>query len=142
MAAGADAMEQTYLMIKPEILAATPQRIGEILAMITGAGFRILEMSTRRLDHATAERFYAEHKDRPFFRPLIDYITSGPVLAVRLERDDAVSALRKLIGATNPAEAGKGTVRALYGTSLQKNAVHGSATVADSQRELALIFGA
>ena len=134
-------MQQTYFMIKPEIVAAPDQKIGAILAMANAAGFRILELATRHLDRATVEEFYAEHRERPFFGELVDYISSGPVVCVRLEREDAVRRLRELIGATNPAEAATGTVRFLYGTSLGQNAVHGSANPEDAERELGIIFG-
>jgi nucleoside-diphosphate kinase len=128
-------------MIKPEIVAADRQHIGAILAIINTAGFRITGMELRRLDRALVEDFYGEHRERPFYGELCDYICSGPVVALRLERDDAVAKLRELIGATNPAEAAIGTVRDLYGASLQNNAVHGSANPEDAARELGLIFG-
>jgi len=134
-------MQQTYCMIKPEIVAADRQHIGAILAIINTAGFRITGMELRRLDRALVEDFYGEHRERPFYGELCDYICSGPVVALRLERDDAVAKLRELIGATNPAEAAIGTVRDLYGASLQNNAVHGSANPEDAARELGLIFG-
>jgi nucleoside-diphosphate kinase len=134
-------MEQTYLMIKPEIGAARLQKIGAILNMVNEAGFRILEVATLELNRETAERFYAEHRGKAFFEDLVTYITSGPVLAVRLERENGVAHLRRLIGATDPAQAEPGTIRFLYGKSLQENAVHASASLADSQRELAIIFG-
>jgi len=134
-------LQQTYFMIKPEIVAAEDQKIGAILAMANAAGFRILELATRHLDPRTVEEFYAEHRERPFFGELVDYITSGPVVCIRLEREDAVRRLRELIGATNPADAATGTVRFLYGTSLSQNAVHGSANPEDAGRELKIIFG-
>lgn len=134
-------MQQTYCMIKPEIVAADRQHIGAILAIINTAGFRITGMELRRLDRALVEDFYGEHRERPFYGELCDYICSGPVVALRLERDDAVAKLRELIGATNPAEAAIGTVRDLYGASLQNTAVHGSANPEDAARELGLIFG-
>jgi len=134
-------LEQTYFMIKPEIVAAADQKIGAILAMVNASGFRILELATRRLDRETVEEFYAEHRERPFFGDLVRYITSGPVVCVALEREDAVRRLRELIGATNPAEAATGTVRFLYGSSLGENAVHASANPDDARRELGLIFG-
>jgi len=133
-------MEQTYFMIKPEILAAQKQHIGAILKMVNDCGFRILQVQSRQLDRATVELFYVEHKDKPFFNSLVDYITSGPVLAVRLERHEAVRRLRELVGATDPAEAATGTIRYLFGTSLQNNAVHASANIDDAERELAVIF--
>ncbi len=134
-------MQQTYFMIKPEIVAAGEQKIGAILNIINEAGFRITGMAMRQLDRALVEDFYGEHKERPFFGELCDYITSGPVVALRLERENAVAALRELNGATNPEEAATGTIRDLYGASLSHNAVHSSANAVDAARELGLIFG-
>ena len=128
-------------MIKPEIVAAGDQRIGSILAIVNTAGFRITHLEMKRFDRALVEEFYAEHAGKPFFGPLCDYITSGPVVAVGLERENAVPVLRALIGATNPAEAATGTIRDLYGSSLQQNAVHASANSQDAARELGLVFG-
>lgn len=134
-------MEQTYCMIKPEIVAADDQQVGAILAILNRAGFRITALEMKRLDRATVEEFYAEHAGKPFYDDLCDYIAGGPVVAIRLEREDAVAALRQLIGATNPADAAVGTVRDLYGASLQNNAVHGSANPDDATRELGIVFG-
>jgi nucleoside-diphosphate kinase len=134
-------MQQTYFMIKPEIVAAGDQKIGAILAMVNAAGFRIVDLALRSLDRATVEEFYTEHRDKPFFADLVAYIVSGPVIAIRLERDDAIRRLRELIGATDPREAATGTVRFLYGRSLQNNAVHASAVAEDAERELQIVFG-
>ena len=134
-------MQQTYFMIKPEIVAAVDQKVGAILAMVNTGGFRILDMSLRRLERSFVEEFYGEHRGKPFFDLLIEYIASGPVVCIRLERENAVASLRELIGATNPDDAAAGTVRALYGSSLANNAVHASANPDDASRELALIFG-
>lgn len=134
-------MQQTYFMIKPEIVAAGDQKVGEILAMVNRAGFRITALQMRQLDRATVEDFYGEHRGKGFFADLCGYIAGGPVVAVRLERDDAVAKLRELIGATDPAKAAIGTVRDLYGASLQNNAVHASANPGDAARELGIIFG-
>lgn len=134
-------MEQTYSMIKPEIVAAGEQKIGAILDIINKVGFRITGLEMRQLDRALIEDFYGEHKERPFYGELCDYIQSGPVVTLRLERENAVAALRELIGATNPAEAAIGTIRDLYGASLQNNAIHASANLDDAARELGLIFG-
>jgi nucleoside-diphosphate kinase len=133
-------MQQTYFMIKPEIVAAGDQKVGSILAIANAAGFRITGLNMRQMDRALVEDFYGEHKERPFFGELCNYITSGPVVAIRLERENAVAALRELIGATNPAEAATGTIRDLFGASLQNNAVHASANPEDAARELGLIF--
>ena len=133
-------MQQTYFMIKPEIVRAGAH-VGDILAIANRAGFRITGLAMRQLDRALVEDFYGEHRERGFYKELCDYICSGPVVTIRLERDNAVAALRALIGATNPAEAAVGTVRSLYGASLQNNAVHASANPEDAARELKLIFG-
>ncbi|RKZ13388.1 nucleoside-diphosphate kinase [bacterium] len=134
-------MQKTYFMIKPEIVAAGEQRVGEILALVNRAGFRVTALRMRQLDRSLVETFYGEHEGKPFFGALCDYIAGGPVVTVRLEREDAVAKLRELIGATNPAEAAIGTVRDLYGASLQNNAVHASANTEDAERELGIIFG-
>ena len=134
-------MQQTYFMIKPEIVAAGDQKVGAVLAIANAAGFRVTGLHMRQLDRSLVEDFYGEHKERPFYGDLCDYITSGPVVAIRLERENAVAALRELIGATNPAEASTGTIRDLFGASLQNNAVHASANADDAERELGLIFG-
>jgi len=129
------------MMIKPEVGAADRQAIGEILAMVQANGFRVLNLAQKHLDRATVELFYDVHKERPFFGELVDYISSGPVVAVHLERENAILKLRELVGATNPADAGCGTIRALFGTSLTQNAVHASDSVDNGKRELGIIFG-
>ena len=134
-------MQQTYFMIKPEIVAADDQKVGAILAIVNAAGFKTTGLEMRAFDRALVEDFYGEHKERPFFPELVDYIAGGPVVAIRLERENAVAALRELIGATNPSEAATGTIRDLFGASLQNNAVHASANPEDAARELGLIFG-
>ena len=134
-------MEQTYMMIKPEIVAAGEQKVGAILELVNRSGFRILDLKMRHLDRLTAQEFYAVHRERPFFPDLIEYITSGPVVCIRLEREDAVRKLRELVGATNPAEAAAGTIRFLYGASLQANAVHASDSVDNGRLEIGIIFG-
>lgn len=133
-------MQQTYFMIKPEIVRAG-DHVGDILAIVNRAGFKITGLAMRRLDRPLVEDFYGEHRERGFYKDLCEYICSGPVVTCRLERDNAVLALRALIGATNPADAAVGTVRSLYGESLQFNAVHASANPEDAAREIKLIFG-
>ncbi|MFT5232124.1 MAG: nucleoside-diphosphate kinase [Candidatus Krumholzibacteriia bacterium] len=134
-------MQKTYFMIKPEIVAAGEQKVGAILAIVNQAGFRITNLQLRQLDRALVEDFYGEHSERPFFGELCDYIVSGPVITIGMERENAVPALRELIGATNPEEAAVGTIRDLFGASLSNNAVHASANAEDAARELGLIFG-
>ena len=129
------------MMIKPEIVAADDQKIGEILAMVQKNGFRIRNLALRHLDRVTVERFYAVHKERPFFKDLVEYIISGPVVAVHLERVNTIVKLRELVGATNPADAACGTIRALYGAELSQNAVHASDSVENGQVEIGIIFG-
>jgi nucleoside-diphosphate kinase len=136
------ATEQTFLMIKPEIVMASDQKIGAVLELVQRSGFRILDLAVRTLNVTTAEQFYAVHRERPFFRDLVAYITSGPVVVVRLEREEAVRRLRELIGATDPASAATGTLRRLYGSSLQRNAVHGSDSPENARREIGIVFGA
>jgi len=125
---------RTFTMIKPDAVAAG--HIGEILAMINRAGFRIVAMKYTRLTREMAGRFYAVHRERPFYGELCEFMSSGPIVAAILEKENAVADFRKLIGATNPAEAEAGTIRALFAKSLGENAVHG----ADSD-ENALIEG-
>lgn len=129
------------MMIKPEIVAAADQKVGEILAAVQRAGFRIVNMQMKHLDRATVEEFYAVHKERPFYGELVEYIHSGPVVALQLERENAVAAMRELVGATNPADAACGTLRDLYGASLSQNAVHASDSVENAKAEIGLIFG-
>lgn len=114
----------TFTMIKPEAVAAN--NIGGILNMIEEGGFRIVAMKKVLLSKERAGDFYAVHKERPFYEELIEYMSSGPIIAAILEKDNAVADFRTLIGATNPLEATEGTIRKRYATSLAENAVHGS----------------
>lgn len=115
---------RTFTMIKPD--AVESGNIGNIIQLITDAGFQIKAMKYTRLTEAQAKEFYAVHKERPFYQELVDYMISGPIVAAILEKDNAVADFRKLIGATDPTEAEEGTVRKLYAESKAKNAVHGS----------------
>ena len=115
---------QTFTMIKPD--AVRGGHIGSILKMITDAGFKIKAMKYTRLSKDKAGEFYAVHRERPFYGELVDFMSSGPIVAAVLEKDNAVVDFRKLIGATNPAEAEAGTIRALHATNVGENAVHGS----------------
>ena len=114
----------TFSMIKPD--AVSENNVGAILKMMEEAGFRIAAMKKTQLTKKTAGKFYEVHKDRPFYDDLTTYMSSGPIVALVLEKDNAVADFRKLIGATNPAEAEEGTIRKLYAKSLEANAVHGS----------------
>lgn len=111
-------------MIKPD--ATKKNNTGAILQMINAAGFRIVAMKTTKLSAEKAGEFYAVHAARPFYGELVNFMSSGPITAAILEKDNAVEDFRKLIGATNPAEAAEGTIRKLYAASIGENAVHGS----------------
>lgn len=115
---------RTFTMIKPD--AVKNGHIGNILQMINAAGFKIIAMKYTRLSTDQAGKFYEVHKERPFYSELVEFMSSGPIVAAILEKDNAVADFRKLIGATNPAQADEGTIRKLYATSVGENAVHGS----------------
>ncbi|HZH70831.1 MAG TPA: nucleoside-diphosphate kinase, partial [Flavobacteriaceae bacterium] len=114
--------------------------IGAILQMINKAGFRIVAMKLTQMTTADAKAFYAIHKERPFFGELVEYMTRGPIVAAVLEKENAVEDFRKLIGATNPAEAEEGTIRKLYAASIGENAVHGSDSDENAEIESAFHF--
>jgi nucleoside-diphosphate kinase len=115
---------RTFTMIKPD--AVEKNYIGGILKMINDAGFKIVAMKYTQLSKEKAGAFYEVHKERPFYGELVDYMSSGPIVAAILEKDNAVEDFRTLIGATNPAEAAEGTIRKIYAESISANAVHGS----------------
>ncbi len=115
---------RTFTMLKPD--AVEGNNIGNILQMITDGGFKIVAMKLRQLTTEQAKEFYAVHSERPFYGELVEYMTSGPIVAAVLEKDNAVEDFRTLIGATNPADAAEGTIRAKYAESIGRNAVHGS----------------
>ncbi len=121
------ATERTLSIIKPD--AVEKNNIGNILAMIERSGLRILGTRMLTLSRAQAEGFYAVHKERPFFGELVEFMTRGPVVVSALEGEDAVARYRKLMGATNPADAEEGTIRKAYGTDVGENACHGSDSV-------------
>lgn len=129
---------KTLAIIKPD--AVRDNKVGEIIAMITQAGFKIKAMKMVKLTKTSAEGFYEIHRERPFFGELVEYMTSGPCVPVALEKDNAVEDYRKLIGATDPAKAAEGTVRKLYARNIQFNAVHGSDSDANAEKEIAHFF--
>ncbi|MGE0791894.1 MAG: nucleoside-diphosphate kinase [Sandaracinaceae bacterium] len=118
------AVERTLSIIKPD--AVEKQNIGNVLALIEGAGLRIRAMRMLHLTKPMAEGFYAVHRERPFFGELVTFMTRGPVVVSVLEGDDAIARYRTLMGATNPANAADGTIRKLYAKDVGENAVHGS----------------
>ena len=116
--------KRTFTMLKPD--AVEKGYTGAILNQINKAGFRIVAMKKTQMTTSDAETFYAIHKERPFFGELVEYMTRGPIVAAILEKENAVSDFRALIGATNPADAAEGTIRNKYATSISENAIHGS----------------
>lgn len=129
---------KTLAIIKPD--AIRDNKIGEIITMITKTGFKIKAMKMVRLTKQSAEGFYEIHRERSFFGELIDYMTSGPCVPIALEKENAVEDYRKLIGATDPAKAADGTIRKLYARNIQFNAVHGSDSDANAEKEIAHFF--
>ena len=111
-------------MIKPG--AVQKKNIGPILNMVTNAGFKITAIKLTKLSTKQAEEFYAIHRSKPFYESLVDFMSSGPIVAAILEKENAVEDYRSLIGATNPADAAEGTIRKLFADSVERNAVHGS----------------
>lgn len=131
-------MEKTLIIIKPD--AVKNKHIGNIVARIEQEGFQILGMKYKQLSREEAEGFYAEHKERPFFGSLCDFMTSGPVVVAALQADGAIAKWRTLIGATDPAQADEGTIRKLYAESKEANAVHGSDSPESADREIKFHF--
>lgn len=128
----------TLAIIKPDAVSAG--KTGKILAHLEDAGFKIRAARLVRLSRAQAEAFYEVHRERPFYRSLVTFMTSGPALALALERPNAVAHLREVIGATDPAAAQPGTVRKLYAESKERNAIHASDSPETAAREVAFFF--
>ena len=124
---------RTFTMIKPDAVKAG--HIGAIIAQIQEAGFKIIAMKLTKLSPEKAGEFYEVHKERPFYGELVEFMSSGPIVAAILEKEKAVKDFRKLIGATNPAEAKPGTIRALYAKSIGENAVHGADSDRNAKKE-------
>ncbi len=131
-------MNRTLAIIKPDAVAAG--RAGKVLAHLENAGFTVRAARMTRLNRAQAEAFYAVHRERPFFASLVSFMTSGPVIPLLLEREEAVARLRETIGATDPAEAAEGTVRKLYAESKERNAIHASDSDENAAAEAAFFF--
>jgi nucleoside-diphosphate kinase len=125
-------------MCKPD--AVRKNVVGEIVAMITQAGFKVLGLKMIRLSKEQSGAFYAVHKERPFYGELVDFMCSGPVVVIALEKDNAVVDYRTLIGATDPAEAAEGTIRKRFASSKGENAAHGSDSVENGRQEVAFFF--
>ncbi|MDG1851058.1 MAG: nucleoside-diphosphate kinase [Gammaproteobacteria bacterium] len=131
-------VERTLSIIKPD--AVGKNVIGEIVSRFEKGGLRVVAMKMLQLDDESARGFYAEHKERGFFADLIEFMTSGPVIVQVLEGENAIARNRELMGATNPAEADAGTIRADFAVSIDANAVHGSDSPASAEREIAYFF--
>ncbi|HMB53682.1 MAG TPA: nucleoside-diphosphate kinase [Thermoanaerobaculia bacterium] len=131
-------MQTTLTILKPDSVAAG--NAGNILAHLEKEGFRIVAMKKMRLTKAQAEAFYAVHSERPFYGSLVEFMTSGPVVPAALEREDAVPHLRQVMGATDSEKAEEGTVRNLYGTNIERNAIHGSDSPENAAIEVAFFF--
>jgi nucleoside-diphosphate kinase len=133
-------LESTLLIVKPD--GVRRGLVGEVLRRVEAKGLRIAEMRMMRIDRSLAEEHYAEHRDKPFFGDLVEFITSGPVVVARLEGEGAVDVWRRLMGPTDPALAPPGTIRGDYGLVITENVVHGSDSPESAERELKLFFDA
>jgi nucleoside-diphosphate kinase len=131
-------IEQTLAIIKPD--AVSRGLIGKILARVEEQGFRVRALRMVQLSKQTAQAFYQVHAERPFYESLTTYMSSGPVVPMLLERENAIQSLRNLMGATNPQQAAPGTIRRDYGENIERNAIHGSDAVATASVEIAFFF--
>jgi len=131
-------MEKTFAIIKPDAVKA--KYSGKIIDRIEHEGFNIIALKKLRMTTAQAEAFYGVHKERGFFRELVDFMTSGPVIVLALEKNNAVNAWRDLMGATDPAKAAEGTIRKLFGANIGENATHGSDSLENAAIELKFFF--
>jgi nucleoside-diphosphate kinase len=129
---------RTFTIVKPD--SVRKGNFGKIISRIESEGFRVLGVKKVALSQRQAEAFYAVHNARPFFRSLVDYMTSGPVYVAALERDNAVAHLRQIMGATDPAKAEAGTLRKDFGESIEQNAIHGSDSDDNAKNEIAFFF--
>ena len=132
------AIERTLSIVKPD--AVEKNKIGEIVAMIEGAGLVVKAMRMVHLSKPQAEGFYAVHRERPFFGELVEFMTRGPVVVIALEGEDAIAKYRKLMGATNPENADEGTIRKLHAKDVGENAVHGSDSAENAKIEISYFF--
>jgi nucleoside-diphosphate kinase len=130
--------ERTLAIIKPD--AVRKNVVGEIIAKLTQSGFKVLAMKLTRISKAQAGEFYAVHKERGFYGELVDFMSSGAIVPIALEKENAIADYRTLIGATDPAEAAEGTIRKMFASSKGENAVHGSDSVENGRNEIAFFF--
>jgi nucleoside-diphosphate kinase len=129
---------RTFTIVKPD--SVRKNNFGKIMSRIEAEGFQILGLKKTSLSQKQAEGFYAVHRERPFFKDLVKYMTSGPVFVAALQRDNAVLHLRKIMGATDPAKADAGTIRKEFGASIEQNAIHGSDSDDNAKIEIAFFF--
>jgi nucleoside-diphosphate kinase len=133
------AVQRTFVMVKPD--GVRRRLVGEVISRLERKGYDIVDMKVFTIDEDLAGRHYAEHTEKPFFSELVSFITSGPVVAMAVEGPQAVSGCRQIMGATNPLEAGPGSIRGDYATEITFNIVHGSDSPESAARELSLFFG-
>lgn len=132
-------VQQTFIMVKPD--GVKRRLVGEVISRIESKGYSLKEMKLFTIDRELAENHYGEHRERPFFGELVEFITSGPVVAMVVEGADAVAGMRQIMGATNPLEAAPGSIRGDFATEIGENIVHGSDSPASAEREIGLFFG-
>lgn len=133
------ASERTFAMVKPD--GVKRALVGEVIRRIEAKGFRIVALKMMQIPRETAERHYGEHRDKPFFEGLVSFITSGPVVAMIVEGENSIAEWRKMMGATNPADATPGTIRGDFASTIDENVAHGSDAPATAKREIEIFFG-
>lgn len=138
MLAGIMATERTYAMVKPD--GVKRGLVGEVVSRLENKGFKIVGMKLMQIPRELAETHYGEHKGKPFFEGLVSFITSGPVVAMVVEGENAIAEWRKMMGATNPKDADLGTIRGDYASTIDENVVHGSDAPATAEREIGIFF--
>lgn len=131
-------MERTYLMVKPD--GVQRGLVGQIISRFEQRGYKIVGLKMMQIPREVAEKHYGEHAGKPFFAGLVDFITSGPVVAMVVEGKDVVTTAREMMGATNPLKAASGTIRATFGVDVGRNIIHGSDSLASAEREIGIFF--
>jgi nucleoside-diphosphate kinase len=131
--------QRTFIMVKPD--GVRRRLVGEVIRRIEAKGYGLREMKLFTIDRTLAETHYGEHKEKPFFGELVDFITSGPVVAMVVEGDDAVAGMRQIMGATNPLDSAPGSIRGDFASVITENIVHGSDSPESAEREIGLFFG-
>lgn len=131
-------MERTYIMVKPD--GVQRSLVGEIVGRIEKKGFKIIAMKMLKIDSEKASDHYGEHKEKPFFKDLVDFITSGPVVAMVIEGEDSINGMRSMMGMTDPKRSAPGTIRGDFGINLSRNVIHGSDSPESAKREISIFF--